>query len=52
VKSHFSRTLRQAALDRPDARLMVHAGDLVNQRFGNLDDEWGEWFDAGGGSTG
>jgi acid phosphatase type 7 len=48
VKSHFSRTLRQAALDRPDARLMVYAGDLVNQRFGNLDDEWGEWFDAGG----
>jgi acid phosphatase type 7 len=48
VKSHFSRTLRQAALDRPDARLMVHAGDLVNLRAGVHDDEWGEWFDAGG----
>jgi len=48
VKSHFSRTLRQAALDLPDARLMVHAGDLVNLRAGNHDDEWGEWFEAGG----
>jgi acid phosphatase type 7 len=52
VKSHFSRTLRQAALDRPDARLMVYAGDLVNQRFGNLDDEWGSGSTPGGGSTG
>jgi acid phosphatase type 7 len=48
VKSHFSRTIRQAALDLPDARLMVHAGDLVNLREGNHDDEWGEWFEAGG----
>lgn len=48
VKSHFSRTLRQASLDRPGARLMVHAGDLVNQYGGNADDEWAEWFDAGG----
>jgi acid phosphatase type 7 len=48
VKSHFSRTIRQAALDLPDARLMVHAGDLVNLRAGNHDDEWGEWFEAGG----
>jgi hypothetical protein len=47
VKSHFSRTIRQAALDRPDARLMIHAGDLVNLRAGNHDDEWGEWFEAG-----
>jgi acid phosphatase type 7 len=48
VKSHFSRTIRQAALDLPDARLMVFAGDLVNLREGSHDDEWGEWFDAGG----
>jgi len=48
VKSHFSRTIRQAALDLPDARLMVHAGDLVNLGAGSHDDEWGEWFDAGG----
>jgi acid phosphatase type 7 len=48
VKAHFSRTIRQAALDLPDARLMVFAGDLVNQRAGVHDDEWGEWFEAGG----
>lgn len=48
VKSHFSRTIRQAALDLPDARLMVFAGDLVNLREGSHDDEWGEWFEAGG----
>jgi acid phosphatase type 7 len=48
VKSHFSRTIRQAALDLPDARLMVFAGDLVNLRDGRDDDEWGEWFEAGG----
>ncbi len=48
VKSHFSRTIRQAALDLPEARTMVFAGDLVNLRDGNHDDEWGEWFDAGG----
>lgn len=48
VKSHFSRTIRQAALDLPDARLMVHAGDLANLRAGVHDDEWGEWFEAGG----
>jgi acid phosphatase type 7 len=48
VKSHFSRTIRQAALDLPDARLMVLAGDLVNLRDGSHDDEWGEWFEAGG----
>ncbi len=48
VKSHFSRTIRQAALDLPEARLMVHAGDLVNLRAGSHDDEWGEWFEAGG----
>ncbi len=48
VKSHWSRTVRAAFTDLPDARLMVHAGDLVDQRDGNFDDEWGEWFDAGG----
>jgi len=48
VKSHFSRTIRAAYQDLPMARFMVHAGDLVDQRQGNFDDEWGEWFDAGG----
>lgn len=48
VKSHFSRVLREANLELPRPALMLHAGDLVNQRNGNHDDEWGEWFDAGG----
>jgi len=48
VKSHFSRVLRQAFRNLPDAAFMVHAGDLVNQRGDNHDDEWGEWFDSGG----
>jgi acid phosphatase type 7 len=48
VKSHVSRVIRQAALDLPEARFMLHAGDLVNLRDDRNDDEWGEWFDAGG----
>lgn len=40
--------IRQAYSDLPKAALMVHAGDLVNSRDGRDDDEWGEWFDAGG----
>ncbi len=42
---HFSRVIRQAALDAPDARFMVHAGDLVNR--GEYDYEWGDWHSAG-----
>jgi acid phosphatase type 7 len=48
VKSHFSRIIREANSVLPRPALMLHAGDLVNQReTGNHDDEWGEWFDAG-----
>lgn len=45
-KSHVSRVMREALLERPRARLMLHAGDLISQRDGNHDNEWGEWFDA------
>lgn len=48
VKSHFSRVIRQAHGKAPEARIMLFAGDMVNAREGNHDDEWGEWFDAGG----
>lgn len=48
VKSHFSRVIREAFRNAPEAMVMVHAGDLVNSRYGVHDDEWGEWFDAGG----
>ncbi len=48
VKSHFSRVIREAHSTLPRGSLMIHAGDLVNSRDGVHDDEWGEWFDAGG----
>ncbi len=48
VKSHFSRVVREAFSTNAHARVMIHAGDLVNSRDGNHDDEWGEWFEAGG----
>jgi len=48
VKSHFSRVLREANRELSRPALMLHAGDLINQRDGNHDDEWGEWFAAGG----
>lgn len=44
IRSLWSRTVRQAITAEPEARFMVHAGDLVNLRRGNHDTEWGEWF--------
>lgn len=46
VKSMWSRVVREAFGDAPDAAFMLHAGDLVN--VGDRDEEWGEWFEAGG----
>ncbi|MGX5818783.1 fibronectin type III domain-containing protein [Chitinophaga lutea] len=46
IFSHWSRTLRKAWSAAPDARLIIHAGDLVNR--GNRNEEWQQWFDAGG----
>jgi hypothetical protein len=46
VFSLWSRTIRAAFLDAPQARFMVHAGDLVNRS--NSEKEWREWFAAGG----
>lgn len=48
VRSHFSRVIRGGFRDAPGISLILHAGDLVNQGNGNHDDEWGEWFEAGG----
>ncbi len=42
----WSRVVRQAYRQAPDARLALYAGDLVNRA--NRDVEWGEWFAAGG----
>lgn len=47
VKSHFSRVIREAFMRNDRPAFMLHAGDMVNLREGNHDDEWGEWFDAG-----
>ncbi|MDX1962335.1 MAG: metallophosphoesterase family protein [Pirellulales bacterium] len=46
IKSQWSRVVREAYGDMPDARFMLHAGDLINNP--NSDAEWGEWFFAGG----
>ena len=46
IRSLWSRAIRSAILESPKARFMIHAGDLVNH--GDSDDEWDEWFDAGG----
>ena len=46
IRSHVSRVFEAAALDAPDARFMVHCGDLVNK--GTNDRYWAEWFAAGG----
>ena len=47
VRSHFSRVIREAFMRNERPAFMLHAGDMVNLREGNHDDEWGEWFDAG-----
>lgn len=46
ILSHASRIFRQGLLSAPDARFILHAGDLVNK--GDTDTEWGEWFQASG----
>jgi hypothetical protein len=45
LRSMWSRVIRQAYRDAPDAAFMVHAGDLINRA--ESDKEWGEWFGAG-----
>lgn len=44
IRAHVSRVFRQAALDAPRARFMIHAGDLVTT--GNSDLDWGQWHGA------
>ncbi len=44
IRSLWSRAIRTAYATAPDARFMVHAGDLVAEGW---DDRlWGEWCDA------
>ncbi|MQA90200.1 MAG: metallophosphoesterase [Gemmatimonas sp.] len=46
ILSLWSRAIRSGYTAAPDARFMVHAGDLVNSA--HADGEWAEWFRAGG----
>ncbi|SFC68281.1 Calcineurin-like phosphoesterase [Parapedobacter composti] len=46
LKSRWSRTIRQAFRQQPDARFIIHAGDLINRS--NTDAEWGEWHHGAG----
>lgn len=45
LDSHWPRVIRAAFQTAPDARFILHAGDLVNR--GSRDLEWAEWFRAG-----
>ena len=44
--SHWPRVLREAFRTAPDARFVLHAGDMVNRASRDL--EWANWFKAGG----
>lgn len=46
IASLTSRTIRRGFVQAPEARFMIHAGDLVNDA--NDDEQWGEWFRTGG----
>ena len=46
VKSLWARVIREAYSLFPQVDFMLHAGDLINRAY--KDDEWGEWFYAGG----
>lgn len=46
IKSMWSRVIRGAYSKLPKADFLLHAGDLVNRA--DSDQEWGEWFLAGG----
>ncbi|RAJ05444.1 calcineurin-like phosphoesterase family protein [Chitinophaga skermanii] len=45
IRPFWSRVIRKAYAQLPEAALIIHAGDLVNKA--NNDDEWGQWFEAG-----
>lgn len=47
VLSQWPRVLRMAYRYAPDAAFLLHVGDLINNRSGSPDAEWGEWFRAG-----
>jgi len=46
LRSRWSRSIRKAFQQEPNARFIVHAGDLINRS--NTDSEWGEWYEGAG----
>ncbi len=42
----WSRLIRTAFKTMPEAKFIIHAGDLVN--YAHSETEWNDWFDAGG----
>src|SRR5690625_6346709 len=45
IHTLWSRVIREAYAKAPDARLMLHAGGLINRSTN--DEEWGELFEVG-----
>ncbi len=48
LMSMWPRVIRMAYRHAPDASFFIHAGDLINNRSGAQDAEWGQWFRAAG----
>jgi len=46
IRSKWSRVIRKAFSHQPDARFIIHTGDLINRS--DNDTEWGEWHYGGG----
>ncbi len=46
IREYAPRVYRHAGTRYPDAKFMVHTGDMVNSNA--TDDAWGEWFYSGG----
>ncbi|GAA5069354.1 hypothetical protein HNP84_008944 [Thermocatellispora tengchongensis] len=46
IDSAVPRVFRQAFADRPQAKAIVNAGDLIDSA--NSEEQWGQWFRAGG----
>lgn len=44
IRSAWSRVVRKAYETAPDARLVIHAGDLINNF--DRDEQWGEWHEG------
>ncbi|MFE1956611.1 fibronectin type III domain-containing protein [Streptomyces sp. NPDC059479] len=46
IDSAVPRVFRQAFADRPEAKVIVNAGDLIDSA--NSEEQWGQWYKAGG----